>query len=89
LPPIRETYQATIEAGTVGDSARLELPDRHLWLYPEDGGRVTIEWERKNGRAELGFATTRELIEELYARMVVQLAQPEHKLDLAYRTVDS
>jgi hypothetical protein len=36
----------------------------------------------------LGLATTEQLIEELYARMRVQLAQPQHLLDLHYRTVD-
>jgi hypothetical protein len=40
-------------------------------------------------QAQLGYATTLELIEDLSARAQVQMAQPDHKLDLEYRTVDS
>lgn len=36
----------------------------------------------------LGLATTEDLIVELHARMVVQLAQPDHRMDLHYRTID-
>jgi hypothetical protein len=37
----------------------------------------------------LGAATTRELIEELHARMVVSDAQPDTSMALDYRTIDS
>jgi hypothetical protein len=74
-------------------------------LGQREGFRRALEGERpwwsipNNPRGEyrgniatkpfLGNATTRQIIEELYARMIVQLAQPEHKLDLHGRVVDS
>ena len=78
----RESYAGTLEAGQIlQDMVRIELPDRHMWVYPSEDsdGRVTVEFERKDASAELGFATTRELIEELAARTKVAMAQPQEE----------
>jgi hypothetical protein len=97
----REMYEATVESGKVTPGrydgqdtvlltlpARLELPDRHMWVHPNDDGTVRVEFERKDGLAELGFASTAELIEELHARMTVERYSLTNHMDLDYRTVD-
>jgi len=98
----RETYEATVESGAVTPGryegkdtvlltlpVRLELSDRHMWVYPnEDGKTVRVEFERKDGLAELGFASTLELIEELHARATIERYSLTNHMSLDYRTVD-
>ena len=45
---VRQTYLGRIESGTVTDTARLDLGDAHLWLYPQEDGTVRVEIEEKS-----------------------------------------
>lgn len=48
MSAVRDSFKATVESGTVTDSARLDLGHGNMWLYPNDDGTVTVEFEDKS-----------------------------------------